>query len=70
MAAGEMGKAEAAFKINIILYGNIGDVYDSMGDYYVKNNQLNLAKENYQKSLQLDSANDGSRKKLMKLQSN
>ncbi len=70
MTAGEMGKAEAAFKINIILYGNTGDVYDSMGDYYVKNNQLNLAKENYQKSLQLDSANDGSRKKLLKLQNN
>ena len=70
MAAGEMDKAEAAFRINIILFPNDPNLYDSMGDFYVKANKPSLAKENYQKRLELEPSNEATRKKLMQLQNN
>ena len=70
MAAGEMDKAEAAFRINIKLYPNDPNLYDSMGDFYVKTNKPSLAKENYQKRLELEPSNEDTRKKLMQLQNN
>jgi len=70
MASGEMDKAEAAFRINCILYPENENVFDSLGDYYVRNNNKSSAIENYHKALQLRPSNEATRKKLMQLQNN
>ncbi len=70
MASREMDKAEVAFRINCILYPDNANVFDSMGDYYVKNNNKASAMENYQKALQILPTNEATRKKLIQLQNN
>ena len=70
MAAVEMYKAETAFRINALLYPENANVFDSLGDYYLKTGNALLAKENYQKTLQLEPANEATIKKLMQLQNN
>lgn len=70
MAAHEMNEAEIAFRVNTILYPQNANMFDSLGDYYIKNGSPLLAKENFQKALQIDPANEATRKKLMQLQNN
>ncbi len=70
MASGEMDKAQIAFRINTILYPENANVFDSMGDFYARNNKSIDAKENYQKALQLAPSNDETRKKLAQLRNN
>jgi len=70
MAANEMDKAEIAFRINTILYPENANMFDSLGDFYSKNNNPVAAKENYQKALQLAPTNEETRKKLSQLQNN
>ncbi len=70
MASGEMEKAEIAFRVNIILFPDNANVFDSLGDYYSKNNNSTSAKENYEKALQLDPKKEETRKKLSLLQNN
>jgi hypothetical protein len=70
MAANEMDKAEIAFRLNTILYPANANVFDSFGDYYLKNGNFLLAKENYQKALEIEPVNEATRKKMMQLQNN
>ena len=70
MAAHEMDKAEIAFRVNAILYPVQSNVFDSLGDFYARNNNKALAKDSYSKALQLDPANENTRKKLAELQNN
>jgi len=70
MAAGEMDKAEIAFRLNTVLYPGNANVFDSLGDYYLKNSHFLLAKENYQRALELEPANEATRKKMMQVQNN
>lgn len=68
MAAKEMDKAGFIFICNTILYPAEANVFDSMGEYYFKTGNKLLAKENYQKTLQLDPKNEDAKKMLAQLE--
>jgi tetratricopeptide (TPR) repeat protein len=70
MAANEMDKAEIAFRLNIVLYPGNANVFDSIGDFYLKKDKILLAKENYLKALEIEPANEATRKKMTQLQNN
>ena len=53
LQAEEINKAIPIFKENVKRFPNSANVYDSLGEAYEKNNQLNLAKKNYQKAYDL-----------------
>lgn len=57
-------KAEAFFKLNIKNYPKNSNVYDSIGDYYVKINENDKAIAAYQKALKTGNGNMYSRDKL------
>jgi tetratricopeptide (TPR) repeat protein len=67
MAANEMDKAEIAFRVNAILYPDNANVFDSLGDFYAKSGYVILARASYSKALQLEPANDNTRKKMARL---
>jgi len=54
------------FKLNTIAYPNSGNVYDSLGEAYMKDGQTDLAIKNYEKSLELNSNNDNANKEKLK----
>ncbi|MDP2069094.1 MAG: tetratricopeptide repeat protein [Lutibacter sp.] len=62
----EMSKA--IFKINAALYPNSSNVYDSLGEAYLKSGDTLKAIEYYQKSLTLDSGNFRAKQQLKKLE--
>jgi len=59
-------KAEALFKMNIANYPQSFNVYDSMGDFYVKKGNKEQAIENYKKALSIKDFPD-TKQKLDKL---
>ncbi len=56
------------FKINVALYPQSSNVYDSLGDAYKKKGDTVQAISNYKKSLELDSSNKRIKRKLKKLE--
>jgi tetratricopeptide (TPR) repeat protein len=58
------------FKMNVKLYPKSSNVYDSLGEAYMKNGDNELAVENYKKSLELDPKNDNAKKMINKLEKN
>ncbi|GAB1309765.1 hypothetical protein KH5_24480 [Urechidicola sp. KH5] len=50
-------EAVEVFKINVAMYPNSSNVYDSLGEAYLKAGDTVKALENYKKSLELDSGN-------------
>jgi tetratricopeptide (TPR) repeat protein len=68
MAAGEMQKAGIVFKLNTELYPEKSNVFDSLGEYYFKTGNKSLAKENYQKVLQMEPGNENAKKMIAQLQ--
>ena len=61
-------KALNIFKINIALYPNSSNVYDSFGDGLFKNGDTIKAIENYKKSLSLDSGNKNAIRQIKRLE--
>jgi CubicO group peptidase (beta-lactamase class C family) len=64
------GKLEAAiklFKLNIKEYPESANVFDSCGEAYMKNGQIDLAIEYYEKSLELNPNNNNAREMLRQL---
>ncbi|NEW79078.1 MAG: hypothetical protein GZ086_06545 [Gelidibacter sp.] len=61
-------EAKAIFKINAVLYPNSSNVYDSLGEAYMKSGDTLKAIENYKKSLMLDSGNFRAKQQLKKLE--
>ena len=55
------------FKINVSEYPNSSNVYDSLGEAYMKNGQNELAIHNYEKSLELNPGNTNAKEKLKEL---
>jgi len=55
------------FKLNVVAYPYSANVYDSLGEAYMKDGQNNLAIQNYRKSLELNQNNNNAREKLMEL---
>ena len=50
-------EAIRVFQLNVEAYPQSGNVYDSLGEAYMKNGDKQLAIENYEKSLKLDPGN-------------
>lgn len=55
------------FKLNVEMYPNSANAYDSLAEAYVKNGQKELAIANYQKSLELNPENTNAKKMLAEL---
>jgi CubicO group peptidase (beta-lactamase class C family) len=60
-------EAIALFKLNVELYPDSWNAYDSLGEAYMKNGEKALAVENYEKSLAINPKNAGAVKKLEEL---
>ena len=52
------------FKLNVEAYPASANVYDSLGEAYLMNGDHELAKANYEKSLELDPNNENAKKML------
>ena len=66
------GKTEEAielFKLNVLAYPGSSNVYDSLGEAYMKAGKNELAIKNYQKSLELNPDNTNAVQMLQKLKS-
>jgi hypothetical protein len=68
LAAGKRIEAVAVFKLNVAAYPQSANAYDSLGEACMKDGQVDLAIENFKKSLQLDPGNKNARKMLEKLE--
>ena len=55
------------FKLNVELYPESSNVYDSLGEAYMKNGDKELAIKNYEKSLELNPDNDNAIQMLKRL---
>ncbi len=55
------------FKLNVVVYSNSFNVYDSLGEAYMRDGQRDLAIQNYRKSLELNPNNNNTREKLKEL---
>jgi tetratricopeptide (TPR) repeat protein len=55
------------FLLNTVLFPQDANVYDSLGESYMLNNQKELAIKNYQKSLELNPKSQNAKKMLEKL---
>ncbi|OGF63994.1 MAG: hypothetical protein A2Y62_17455 [Candidatus Fischerbacteria bacterium RBG_13_37_8] len=57
LGANQISEALEVFKINVELYPQSWNVYDSLAEAYMKNDQNDLAIKNYRKSLELNPDN-------------
>ena len=57
------------FKLNTEVYPESANVYDSLGEGYIANGNVQLAIDNYKKSLQLNPDNENAKEMLKKLES-
>jgi CubicO group peptidase (beta-lactamase class C family) len=67
MARGKLKEAIRVLQLNVEAYPQSSNVYDSLGEAYMKNGDQALAIENYEKSLKLDPANQNAVEMLKKL---
>jgi tetratricopeptide (TPR) repeat protein len=67
MADGKLKEAIELFKINVQLYPQSWNVYDSLGEAYANSGDTALAVQNYEKSVQLNPKNDTGKAALAKL---
>lgn len=68
MRQNKLPEAIAIFKVNVELYPNSWNVYDSLGEAYMANGDKELAITNYKKSLELNPKNRGGVQMLKKLE--
>lgn len=69
MNGGKVNDAIEIFKLNVEQYPKSFNVYDSLGEGYMKAGNKKLAIKNYEKSLKLNPDNDNAKKMLQKLNS-
>lgn len=67
MQSGKVKEAIDLFKMNVQLYPESWNVYDSLGEGYANAGENALAIQNYEKSLQLNPQNDTAKAALAKL---
>ena len=60
--------ATELLKLNVQVFPNSSNSYDSLGEAYMKSGQKQLAIDNYKKSLALDPDNDNAKEKLKTLE--
>jgi tetratricopeptide (TPR) repeat protein len=63
----KMNKAVEMFQMAIQFFPESANLYDNLGETYMKNGQKNLAIKNYKKSLELNPDNDNAKKMLNQL---
>ncbi|ASW73992.1 hypothetical protein CJF12_06580 [Chryseobacterium piperi] len=63
----DITKAIDVFRVNTLLYPKSDNVYDSLGEDYLKAGQKDKAKQNYQKVLELNPKHEGAAKVLKTL---
>jgi tetratricopeptide (TPR) repeat protein len=68
MAQNKLAEAIAILKLNVELYPKSSNVYDSLGEAYMRNGDKEPAIVNYKKSLELDPRNANAVEMLKKLQ--
>jgi hypothetical protein len=64
---GKIKDAVELFKLNTIAFPNSWNVYDSLGEAFWKDGQIDLAIKNYERSLELDPNNENAKKALKEL---
>jgi dienelactone hydrolase len=69
MADNHLPEAIDLFKLNVKMYPNSSNVYDSLGEAYMDSRQKQLSIENYKKSLEKDPTNNNAKEKLKELES-
>jgi tetratricopeptide (TPR) repeat protein len=67
LAYGKIKEAIEIFKLNVDLYPESSNVYDSLGEAYMRNGDKEFAIENYQKSVELNPQNTNAVAMLKKL---
>ena len=65
---GKVKDAIELFRLNTVAYPKSGNVYDSLGEAYLKDGRKELAIKNYEKSLELNPNNENARKILKQIQ--
>lgn len=63
----EIDKAKAVFILNTKLFPESANVYDSLGEAYMLNDEIDFAIENYKKSLELNPENTNAEKMITKI---
>jgi len=69
LAEERLNEAIGIFQLNVKIYPQSSNVYDSLGEAYMKNGQKEEAIKNYEKSLELDPDNSNAKEMLNKLHS-
>ena len=64
---GKIKEAIELFKLNTVAYPKSGNVFDSLGEAYLQDDQKDLAVKNYEKSLELDPSNINAKQVLQKI---
>ena len=67
---GKIKDAIELFKLNTIAYSNSSNVYDSLGEAYLKDGQKDLALKNYEKALELNPNNNNAKQVLKEFKGN
>ena len=70
LQSGKVKDAIELFKLNTIAYPKSGNVYDSLGEAYLKDGQKELAIKNYEKSLEFNPDNENAKKILKQIENN
>ena len=70
MQQGKLKEAIRVLQLNVEAYPQSGNVYDSLGEAYMKNGDKELAIDNYEKSLKLDAGNANAVEMLKRLRAN
>jgi len=68
MAENHLPEATELFKLEVQLFPNSSNAYESLAEAYMKAGQKQLAIDNYKKSLELNPANDDAKEKLKVLE--
>ncbi len=68
LRAGKKPEAVAVFALNVELYPQSSNVYDSLGEAYMESGDKELAVKNYRRSLELDPKNANAVQMLKKLE--
>lgn len=64
----EYNKAIEVFKLNVELYPDSYNTYDSLGEAYMINGEKDLAIKNYKKSLELNARNENAKQMIEKME--
>ena len=64
-----LAEALALFKYAVTVYSNSWNAFDGLAEAYIRNGQIDLAIENYKRSLELNPSNDNAKAMLEKLES-